>query len=128
MALASIYSSFCCANDTVDPNDPSSQAERSEKGSEDTGSSRTYSGSPPLPNLTKPIDGFPAEQQNFLLAYPQYVSPVLDNIRETEYRRLEKLVYLDYTGASLYPESLVKISSEHLTSNVFGNPHSSNPP
>lgn len=125
MTLASIYSCFCPASSTIDP---SIQAELSEKRWDETGSSRTYSGSTQLPNLMKPMDGATATQHNFLLAYPQYVSPVLDRIRQTEFRRLEKLVYLDYTGANLYPESLVKFSNEYLSSNVLGNPHSSNPP
>lgn len=125
MTLASIFSNFCCASATTDP---LSQEDLNEKGSDDTGSSRTYSGSPQLPTLVKPIDGFPAVQHNFLLAYPQYISPVLDSIRQTDFKRLQKLVYLDYTGASLYPEGLINHSNEYLSSNVLGNPHSSNPP
>lgn len=125
MALSSIYSKFCCASASTEP---LSQEELAEKDSEDTGSSRTYSGSRQPPTFAKPTDGFLAVKHNFLLAYPQYVSPVLDSIRQTDFKRLQSLVYLDYTGASLYPESLVKQSNEYLSSNVLGNPHSSNPP
>src|SRR4029077_9391637 len=32
--------------------------------------------------------------------------------------------YLDYTGAALYPASLVRRDLERLSTNVFGNPHS----
>jgi len=66
-------------------------------------------------------------QKNFILAYPQYQSSALDSIRQTEYKRLNNIVYLDYTGASLYPESLVKQSHDYLNSAVLGNPHSTNP-
>lgn len=59
--------------------------------------------------------------------YPQYHSPLLDEFRAHDYTRIGDLVYLDYTGASLYPEGLVRQANEILLSEVLGNPHSSNP-
>lgn len=52
-----------------------------------------------------------------------------DRLRAAEYARLDELgqVYLDYTGAGLYPSSLVEQHIELLRSNVYGNPHSNNP-
>jgi selenocysteine lyase/cysteine desulfurase len=46
--------------------------------------------------------------------------------RAHELGRLSRagLTYLDYTGAALYPESLVRADAERLTTSVLGNPHS----
>jgi selenocysteine lyase/cysteine desulfurase len=51
------------------------------------------------------------------------------DLRRREYSRLEdgRVVYLDYTGAGLYPESLVARHAQLLASEVVGNPHSGNP-
>jgi selenocysteine lyase/cysteine desulfurase len=38
------------------------------------------------------------------------------------------LAYLDYTGAALYPESVVRADAERLLSSVLGNPHSEHLP
>ena len=53
----------------------------------------------------------------------------VEDLRRREYSRLaeQNQVYLDYTGACLYPESLVRRHLDRLTEGVFGNPHSSNP-
>ena len=67
--------------------------------------------------------------QAFLNAYPAYAcTSVLDALRQTQYTRLDRLrhVYLDYTGGSLYPESLVRDHMALLNGDVFGNPHSKN--
>jgi selenocysteine lyase/cysteine desulfurase len=50
----------------------------------------------------------------------------LDDWRKRELSRLERtrLTYLDYTGAALYPESLVREDAERLAGAVLGNPHS----
>lgn len=57
------------------------------------------------------------------------LSDYILNLRRTEYHRLDKTnnVYLDYTGAGLYPESVVRAHTQALLDNVYGNPHSSNP-
>jgi selenocysteine lyase/cysteine desulfurase len=67
--------------------------------------------------------------QTFLRAFPTYDSTgTLDTLRETEYGRLDRQdhVYLDYTGGSLYPESLLRDHMALLEGDVFGNPHSKN--
>lgn len=46
--------------------------------------------------------------------------------RARELRRVVRsgVSYLDYTGAALYPESLVRADARRLVGGVFGNPHS----
>lgn len=53
----------------------------------------------------------------------------LDALRSAEFARLDEQghVYLDHTGAGLYPESLVRNHTDLLLSSVLGNPHSDNP-
>jgi molybdenum cofactor sulfurtransferase len=53
----------------------------------------------------------------------------MQELRKIEFSRLDANghVYLDYTGAGLYPESLVRIHSDLLIKQVFGNPHSGSP-
>lgn len=53
----------------------------------------------------------------------------LDRLRSEEFARLDEggHVYLDHTGAGLYPASLVDGHHELLRSAVLGNPHSDNP-
>jgi selenocysteine lyase/cysteine desulfurase len=66
----------------------------------------------------------------FIESHPDYLETIgIDELRESEYTRLDNLghIYLDYTGGSLYPESLVRRHADLLAKNVFGNPHSSNP-
>jgi len=50
-------------------------------------------------------------------------------LRRREFSRLDAglEIYLDYTGAGLYPQSLVSRHAEMLASEVLGNPHSGNP-
>jgi molybdenum cofactor sulfurtransferase len=64
--------------------------------------------------------------QSFIARYPGYLeTAVLDELRATEYRRLDEKgqVYLDYTGGSLYAESQIEQHLQMLRSEVFGNPH-----
>lgn len=53
----------------------------------------------------------------------------LGSLRGREYSRLDAArdVYLDYTGAGLYPASLLSRHLELLQSEVLGNPHSESP-
>ena len=63
----------------------------------------------------------------FLRAYPEYkLTRPIDTLREREYKRLRQSdeVYVDYMGASLYPESLIRSNSAFLRSTVLGNTHS----
>ncbi len=65
----------------------------------------------------------------FARRWPAYASPDLDADRRDDFARLDRHgdVYLDYTGAGLYPESLVRAHAERLIAGTFGNPHSTNP-
>ena len=53
----------------------------------------------------------------------------LDDVRARDFARLDRSghVYLDHTGAGLYPQSLVDGHLALLRDHVFGNPHSVNP-
>uniref|UniRef100_A0A0A9DHA7 Molybdenum cofactor sulfurase n=1 Tax=Arundo donax TaxID=35708 RepID=A0A0A9DHA7_ARUDO len=48
----------------------------------------------------------------------------IDEIRATEFKRLEGTVYLDHAGATLYSEAQMADVAKDLKSNVYGNPHS----
>ncbi|KAL6603139.1 hypothetical protein ACP70R_043500 [Stipagrostis hirtigluma subsp. patula] len=48
----------------------------------------------------------------------------IDELRATEFKRLEGTVYLDHAGATLYSETQMADVAKDLTSNVYGNPHS----
>ncbi len=71
-----------------------------------------------------------SEFTHFLQVYPAYASTeIIDSLRRSDYARLDqaKHVYLDYTGGGLYAESQIRAHHELLRTQVFGNPHSSNP-
>ena len=66
----------------------------------------------------------------FRQRYPTFdTTQSLDRLRAIEYARLDAQhhVYLDYTGGGLYAECQVREHVELLCSQVFGNPHSTNP-
>ncbi|KAL9251973.1 Molybdenum cofactor sulfurase-like protein [Drosera capensis] len=48
----------------------------------------------------------------------------IDQIRYTEFKRLNGTVYLDHAGATLYSELQMEAVFRDLTSNLYGNPHS----
>ncbi|XP_054814716.1 molybdenum cofactor sulfurase isoform X2 [Prosopis cineraria] len=48
----------------------------------------------------------------------------IDELRATEFKRLQDLVYLDHAGATLYSDEQMGLVFKDLTSNVYGNPHS----
>ncbi|GJN39087.1 hypothetical protein PR202_gb28183 [Eleusine coracana subsp. coracana] len=48
----------------------------------------------------------------------------IDEMRSTEFKRLEGTVYLDHAGATLYSEEQMADVAKDLTANVYGNPHS----
>lgn len=68
-------------------------------------------------------------QRRYGVAHPMYEqTSALDVLRRREFKRLKSCrAYLDYTGASLYPESLIRYHADILSKNVFGNPHSASP-
>ncbi|CAG8459411.1 6270_t:CDS:2 [Dentiscutata erythropus] len=51
----------------------------------------------------------------------------IDTIRENEYPHLKNAIYLDHTGATVYPKSAIDSFADDLKHNLFGNPHSENP-
>jgi molybdenum cofactor sulfurtransferase len=65
----------------------------------------------------------------FLRRYPEFDGARLDQLRATEYGRLDTQgqIYLDYTGGGLYAESQLSDHLELLRATVLGNPHSVNP-
>lgn len=67
--------------------------------------------------------------RDFLNNYPGYGMTHIDELRSTEYKRLDQAqqVYLDYTGGSLYGQSQLNNHLNDLSQKVFGNPHSENP-
>jgi selenocysteine lyase/cysteine desulfurase len=68
--------------------------------------------------------------ERFVRRFPDWAATSsLSALRERELARLDATgqVYLDYTGAGLYPASLVAEHGELLVSRVLGNPHSVNP-
>ncbi|PKA57150.1 Molybdenum cofactor sulfurase [Apostasia shenzhenica] len=48
----------------------------------------------------------------------------IDNIRSTEFKRLEGIVYLDHAGATLYSEAQMEAVFRDLSTRILGNPHS----
>ncbi|XP_062011980.1 molybdenum cofactor sulfurase isoform X1 [Rosa rugosa] len=48
----------------------------------------------------------------------------IDEIRATEFKRLDGNVYLDHAGATLYSELQLEAIFKDLNVNVYGNPHS----
>nr|XP_011460723.1 PREDICTED: molybdenum cofactor sulfurase isoform X2 [Fragaria vesca subsp. vesca] len=48
----------------------------------------------------------------------------IDEIRATEFKRLDGNVYLDHAGATLYSELQLEAIFKDLNANVYGNPHS----
>jgi selenocysteine lyase/cysteine desulfurase len=57
------------------------------------------------------------------MTFPRSTHPAV----ETTLPKTRPQVYLDYTGAALYPESLLRLHYQTLRHQVFGNPHSTNP-
>lgn len=69
------------------------------------------------------------DKDTFISTHPSYQDASLTCLRKREFARLDRSqsVYLDYTGSSLYPSSLVKSHYRWLRSSVAGNPHSTSP-
>ena len=64
---------------------------------------------------------------SFLRAYPEYkLTRLIDTLRDREYKRLKRSdgVYMDYMGASLYPQSLIRSNATFLCQAILGNAHS----
>ncbi|KAI5810156.1 pyridoxal phosphate-dependent transferase [Peziza echinospora] len=54
-------------------------------------------------------------------------NPNVERIREEEYPFLTDTTYMDHSGATLYPTSLVDRSATILKTQLLGNPHSGSP-
>ncbi|KAK6270322.1 hypothetical protein POUND7_007427 [Theobroma cacao] len=69
------------------------------------------------------------DKEEFLKEFGDYYGypngpKTIDQIRATEFKRLEDTVYLDHAGATLYSESQMEAIFKDLTTSVYGNPHS----
>ncbi|GJE97554.1 PLP-dependent transferase [Phanerochaete sordida] len=67
--------------------------------------------------------------KEFLKTYPEYkLTWTLDALRRSDFSRLDRSgeTYVDYMGASLYPESLIRVHTDFLRRSVLGNTHSVN--
>lgn len=55
--------------------------------------------------------------------------PFFEDLKAREYSRLidQQVIYLDYTGGNLYSKSQLEAHFNNLSTNTFGNPHSTNP-
>ena len=70
------------------------------------------------------------DKSSFISTHPTYPDRSLTSLRKREFARLDARggsVYLDYTGAALYPSSLVSAHTRWLQHSVAGNPHSTSP-
>ncbi|PVF98824.1 PLP-dependent transferase [Serendipita vermifera] len=84
----------------------------------------------PLPHPHGIAPRYSSAEKAFLKQYPTYASTSsLDKLRSSEFKRLKSsnIVYADYMGGCLYPESLVKRHVARLTEGVLGNTHSDSP-
>ena len=77
--------------------------------------------------ITNKNENFDVAFTDFLLKHPEYVNPVLDNLRKKEFTSLNG-VYADWTGAGLPASSLIEKHLRFLQRNTLGNPHSSHKP
>ena len=81
-----------------------------------------------IDNISMDMSGYKDAYNIFIRNNPDYLQTVsLDMLRTKEFSRLNTHIYLDYTGAALYPESLVEHHMNNLITHVYGNTHSVNP-
>ncbi len=78
-------------------------------------------------SITEKKEDFDVVFTDFLLKYPEYINPVLDDLRKTEFTSLNG-VYADWTGAGLPTNSLIEKHMRFLQRNILGNPHSFHKP
>ncbi|CAI9087998.1 OLC1v1022225C5 [Oldenlandia corymbosa var. corymbosa] len=70
-----------------------------------------------------------ADKQRFLEEFGEFYGykdapKNIDEIRATEFKRLNEVVYLDHAGATLYSESQLESVFKDFNSTLYGNPHS----
>ncbi len=65
-----------------------------------------------------------------MLPHESDADPLFDDLRATEFRRLDadNQAYLDFTGSALYSTGQIDAHAERLRNLVLGNPHSENGP
>lgn len=72
-------------------------------------------------------DAAATAHKDFLKMYPQYqLTWMVEALRRSDFGRLDRNgeTYVDYMGASLYPESLIRVHTHFLQRNILGNTHS----
>ncbi|GJJ08014.1 hypothetical protein Clacol_002221 [Clathrus columnatus] len=124
--VTTFFNRLLCGHSSFKLNRPSSNGCSVSKASERRDSKETICNHNHIQHTEKTHNGFVSAQQSFDGKYPAYHSSLLDELRDHEYTRLGNIVYLDYTGATLYPECLVREAGQILLSEVLGNPHSTN--
>ncbi|CAG8945753.1 unnamed protein product [Penicillium salamii] len=66
-----------------------------------------------------------SDREEFIYGrYSQGYSASTEVIREQEYPNLNKTIYLDHAGTTIYAKSLITAFSRDMNSSLFGNPHS----
>ncbi|CAG8026023.1 unnamed protein product [Penicillium nalgiovense] len=66
-----------------------------------------------------------SDREEFIYGkYGQGYSASTEVIREQEYPNLNKTIYLDHAGTTIYAKSLITAFSRDMNFNLFGNPHS----
>ncbi|GLJ52600.1 hypothetical protein SUGI_1119500 [Cryptomeria japonica] len=87
------------------------------------------------PPAAEEVDGSKLQNNNckseFLEIYGEYYgyprgNNSIEELRATEFKRLNEAIYLDHAGATLYSESQMQAIASDLTTNIYGNPHSQN--
>ncbi|KAG9249380.1 pyridoxal phosphate-dependent transferase [Emericellopsis atlantica] len=69
------------------------------------------------------------QQDALLAASPEMrYNESVERFRRTEYPNMDRGVYLDHGGATIYAKSLVTDFSDEMVTNLWGNPHSENLP
>lgn len=96
-------------------------------------SARSFEAPPPLYASANEIHEADEKAEEafkgFLKTYPEYqLTWTLDALRRSDFARLDRSgeTYVDFMGASLYPESLIRVHTALLQRNVLGNTHSVN--
>jgi molybdenum cofactor sulfurtransferase len=84
---------------------------------------------PPLPDDRQEPLPQTTERSSRRADPASHATSAIDELRRGDFARLDAggHVYLDYTGAGLYPDSVLDEHLELLRESVFGNPHSLNP-
>ncbi|RPA82468.1 PLP-dependent transferase [Ascobolus immersus RN42] len=80
----------------------------------------------PLSTLPKVMNGSQEKALVKELAKKGYNSR-MEEIRKKEYPHMKGSIYLDHAGTTIYSRTLIDTYHSSLSTNLYGNPHSSNP-